>query len=220
MPRKTYRKKKRNYNTRYRSSAVMPYKGPLQQTLKTTMTYSDLYVMTSGGITTSSYIWSLNGAYDPDSTGVGHQPRGFDQLMALYDHYVVIGTRVELAFSNPHPTYGAVCIANIRDSSTPEYNPIDLMENPNRKVKVLGVLDSGDSVGRLSFNINPNKFLGRSKPLSDPDLKGTTAANPSEGAYLHFGHIASDRATATAITVEATIVYTMVLIEPKNPAQS
>ncbi len=35
-----------------------------------------------------------NGCYDPDITGVGNQPRGFDEAMNIYGSYRVIGSKI------------------------------------------------------------------------------------------------------------------------------
>jgi hypothetical protein len=37
----------------------------------------------------ASYVFCANGLYDPDTTGTGHQPYGFDQAMAIYSRYRV-----------------------------------------------------------------------------------------------------------------------------------
>ena len=36
-------------------------------------------------------IFSLSSLFDPDVTGTGHQPVGYDQIMALYEEYIVKG---------------------------------------------------------------------------------------------------------------------------------
>jgi len=52
--------------------------------------------LTSGtsGITGNAQIYALNGLYDPDVTGTGHQPYGYDQLMTFYDIYTVKSVRI------------------------------------------------------------------------------------------------------------------------------
>merc|ERR1719213_349208 len=49
------------------------------------------------------YIFSLNNIYDPNYTGTAwnfgsynHQPRGHDQLLAIYNKYCVIGAKVQI----------------------------------------------------------------------------------------------------------------------------
>ena len=39
-----------------------------------------------------------NGAFDPNLTGVGHQPRGFDQFMAGYETFTVTGSKISVNF--------------------------------------------------------------------------------------------------------------------------
>jgi len=45
--------------------------------------------------------FSLNSLYDPDYTGGGHQPYGFDQLTQIYQRYKVNGVHIKLRFFDP-----------------------------------------------------------------------------------------------------------------------
>lgn len=216
MPRKTKRYAKRKpklYKT-------VKYRGPLQQSIKTTMKYSDIYDFTSAGTTVIDNVWNLNSLFDPDTTGTGHQPRGFDQLMTLYDHYVVIGVAVDAIITSNTISEGTTCIMSVQDNNVNMTSYLDHMEASTRKVVMLSQRGAGGSTKRMRFNINPNKFLGRSKPLSDPQLKGSATSSPTEAAYLHFGHIAADLATTSVVNMALTLTYTAVLIEPKNVAAS
>jgi len=33
----------------------------------------------------AGYVFNLNSLHDPNTSGVGHQPTGFDQLIAIYE---------------------------------------------------------------------------------------------------------------------------------------
>ncbi len=67
------------------------------------VSYADHYNLTSGvlSIFGTEQRLTLNGLFDPDITGVGHQPYGFDQLMAIYGFYKVYAVKVELEWFNP-----------------------------------------------------------------------------------------------------------------------
>lgn len=41
--------------------------------------------------------FNLNSVFDPDRSGTGHQPRGYDQLAALYDRYRVLAVDCEIS---------------------------------------------------------------------------------------------------------------------------
>ena len=50
---------------------------------------------TNGGL---AHVYRVNNIYDPNETGTGHQPMGFDQLNAFYKRYLVNGCKVSADF--------------------------------------------------------------------------------------------------------------------------
>ena len=197
-------------------------KGPLPQSQKVTFVYYQ-YVNLNPGIAgvPSQYVFSANGCYDPNISGGGHQPRGFDQLMALYDHYTVIGTRINVSACNTDTTGSQIIGIYVADNSTSSSSPIDIMERRLLTYTPLASQQAGGACANILYQLNPNEFLGRSKPLSDPELKGSNGGNPAEQAYLHLfvmpGKEGSDEGE---VNCHVRIEYTVILTEPKQPSQS
>lgn len=210
-----YRKRKRYTRRRAPGTGTTPTNSPLARTLKANFKFSENRNLVSAGAVPASYVYSLNGLYDPNITGAGAQPRGFDELMQLYDHYCVIAVRIRIDWSNNltgNPTH---VIAAIRDGSTTSSTLTDYVETGNTKYMTLGTEGGGNNVKSMYINLNPNKFLGRSKPLADPNLKGTVSANPNEQAYLILAAVNTDEFTNTNTQALITIEYTAILFEPK-----
>lgn len=44
------------------------------------------------------YTFAINGLHDPDITGTGHQPRGWDQWKNFYGYYLVRGCKYDITF--------------------------------------------------------------------------------------------------------------------------
>lgn len=51
-----------------------------------------------------SRAFRLNSVYDPDLSGTGNQPVGFDQWAAFYNKYRVLSTDVEIRLENRSTT--------------------------------------------------------------------------------------------------------------------
>lgn len=197
-------------------------RGPLPKTLKSTMVYYSPFALNPGAAgTTAVHLFALNGIYDPDITGVGHQPRGFDQLSALYDHGVVIYAKATLFATNKSGSQSQMVGMCVRDSTTTSTLNIDYIESRMTSAAVLGPLGAGTGTKEITLDCNPNEFLGRSKPLADPYLKNSNTSNPSELAYLHVFAFPHDGATDTdPIQCSIRIEYTVVFVEPINPGAS
>lgn len=54
--------------------------------------------------------YSVNGCFDPDLTGIGHQPRMFDQYMSFYLKYEVLASRIKVKFFAPTTQHQPVWI--------------------------------------------------------------------------------------------------------------
>lgn len=208
--------KKRRRNAR----RLRLMKTPVPRTFCTKLKYHDqvsLQPIVGGAI--NIYKYRANDCYDPNFTGIGHQPRGFDQLMAMYDHFVVIASKIYVSYStSPNATTAYTIGIALRDSATSD----DLngyMESSYNRAKVVHAGGGGNETKWIGMKCNPNKFLGRSKPMADPELKGSVSASPAEGAYYHI-YVDPYGSNTEPIEMNVTLEYTVVLLEPKNPGQS
>lgn len=140
MPRTTKRrttKRKRTYGSsnQYSLSLVSPL--PTKYTTK--LVYSEEIAINAGAGTTGQYVFSMNGMWDPDISGVGHQPRGFDQLLAMYDHFVVIGSKITVTVDNSTNPGGQMLMIMPYDTATTISSTNDWLENGRvKKVPVEG----------------------------------------------------------------------------------
>ena len=75
--------------------------GPFAQRYITSMKYSQTFTISSALGAVQRF--NLNNIYDPDRTGVGHQPYGYDQLGAIYNRYRVIACHWAI---NVYPSTG------------------------------------------------------------------------------------------------------------------
>lgn len=171
--------------------------------------------------TAAAYVFSANGLYDPNITGTGHQPLGFDQLMAMYNHYVVIGASIRVTFWNEDSTYTQLVALSTQSGSTPTATMTNLIEQGRCKWTTVGVANSGNDRKTLSLKINPNKFMTRSSPLSDPNVKGDSTANPAEQAYFHVMAAPNNNSVnSSQIRCSATLEFRAVFFEPKFLSES
>lgn len=97
MPRRFYRRRahyRRRRTVRVRRS--LPLNGfPASQL--TRHRYCDninLYQALPG--TPEFYLYGANNGYDPDHSGTGHQPMGWDQMAAIYGDYAVVGSKITI----------------------------------------------------------------------------------------------------------------------------
>lgn len=169
-----------------------------------------------------TYVFSANGLYDPDISGVGGQPIAFDQMTPLYDHYVVIGSKITVDFtSRNEETTNCVVGVAIRDTSSVSSSAEIYMENPSCKYKMLQSAQGGATSRRIVQKVSPHKWLGRSKPLTDDDLRGTSSANPAETVDYHlFIQPFPAAGDPGPIDVLIALEYIAVWTEPKPLARS
>ncbi len=227
LRRKKSRKRKRKKTFKRQRDPFLAAMGsrisPMPTKFRTTLLYTDQITLNPGaGGLRSSNIFRCNSLFDPDATNLGHQPRGFDELMFMYEHYVVIAVVIKATFMPQIANERARCCIQVNGSPTPLTTFNDYAESGTATVKFLSTTSSPTAV--IISAVNPNKFLSRSSPLSDPDLKGdaTTGSgtNPLEQCFWHVVAGGVGGVDTGLIDVQIQILYTAIFLEPVTANQS
>jgi len=165
---------------------------------------------------TAVHVFRANSLFDPDVTGGGHQPRGFDQVMPLYQHFVVVSARITVLGKGTDTAATIVGIA-LSDAATLQ-TANGYIEGRNRVFK--GTSREGLDI-KVSKTFSARKFLSKPHPLSEDRLQGSDATNPDEGAFFHVFIQGNDAAGDFTVSSWRVIIqYSAILTEPVTPAQS
>lgn len=174
---------------------------------------------TSGAIGTIQ-VFRANDLFDPDFTGTGHQPMGFDQMMVWYNHFTVLRSKITCVVKNTGVGSPTACLRVDGDSTT-----ITVID---RVVEVGGCvtesLEGKNVYGAnksLSISADMMKLqnVSRSAITSDPSLQGSAGASPVECTYYHCMLWDPQAVTANA-EWEVVIDYEAVFSEPRVLTQS
>lgn len=216
-PRKYGNKKRKQYkksSKRFRMTNVNRGLQPFASRYITKMKYSETAFLSIAN--SYQYAFNLNSVFDPNQTGVGHQPYGFDQLTPIYNRYRVIGCKYVV---NAYSTTSAIRFGTICTNDGPPINNMsELAENPRAQTRVQ--LPNGNTM-TISGNISIPKLMGRTKQqyMADDRFQAQVTASPAELALLTiYGAGLND--AVTDINVVVTLEYTVEFFDPKPIDQS
>jgi len=157
----------------------------------------------------SNNVIKTANAYEPYPTST-HQPRGWDQLNAIYTNYEVIGVKVTVSFrwSNPDVDIEqnpALCYLT-RSNATANYpeTQLDLYEKAMINTKWKKLVYGRDQVKRISMYCPAKEFFADKSATSN--VAAMTAAPPATGT-LSFGCVYDDVGGALTIATIHAIYY-------------
>ncbi len=179
--------------------------------LRTVLPYADQFTLSgtafSAGFGTEQ-SYRLNSLFDPDFTGTGHQPYGFDQITPWYYKYQVDMVEINLTFSDPQGDglYVGVFLKNFDDTNTLTGASISsALERPNVFLKPLN--NTGSQVVKFRKLVKIHQLMGLTPAQYTNAWQQTAAsvtANPSFVGYLSFA-VADANATSPALTCKITV---------------
>lgn len=185
--------------------------------------FESAFSLTGTGGVIQQYVFSANGVYDPNITGTGHQPLGFDTMMLYYEQYTVVSSRITITCCHNGIQAGTFAVLLAPDTTSLALP--DVVENGLIRMKTLdgrGTNGTGQRIGSLSLSCDVAKYFGRKSKadlLDDATLSGSVAANPSEQVYFvipAWGF--SGFSDNTAFQLTALIEYDVVFWEPRKVA--
>lgn len=181
--------------------------------------------MKYGTTTTTSLggqaVFNLNSLFDPDRTGVGHQPYGFDPLANLYNRYRVIscGWRIQTptgATGNP------IIIAALpnNDLGLTYVATDEMLENPRCK----WVMNNpGAPINTLKGKQYLPKLMGRSKAqyMADDNYQAIVTTSPNELGLLYIQTFNGfNGASLGGISITVLLEFTVEFFDVKHVVQS
>lgn len=208
------RQRKRFGRKRRATKLVNNALSPIPQRYITKMKYSETVSTTAAG----TYAFNLNDLFDPNRTGVGHQPYGHDTLATLYNRYRVIACGYRIT-CNAQTAGNTVQMAVMPANELLAFTSVsEMRENPRSKY----TLASGGGPAQIvSGKVYLPSLVGRSKAqyMADDRYQAVFGAGPQELAVLNI-KTSNGADVDQAVNVQVLLEYTVECFDIKHLAQS
>jgi len=183
------------------------------------MQYFESVAVTGTASQVYTYIYSANGVYDPNITGTGHNPMGFDQMMLFYNHYTVMGSKIRVVYQNTGTvdTHVGLSVSGSTSAST-DY--VTMIENGDLIYTILTPTGIAGSVATLRSSSKAADFQGLQYVMDDPDMRGDAASNPVEQLYYYISIWNPANATVPSVLIDVYIEYDVMYHEPRKAPTS
>lgn len=208
---------KRSRMTLYRNIKANAFSGPFPATKKAQLVYADVVSMpflSSAG----NYIFSANGLFDPDQiSGVAKQPLYFDQIMAIYNHYVVTSSVIEWQFVTQGNGRDFFVVAYIDDDASLGTGLQTDAERPGARSLV--VSPSVTTAPTITQYWSAERTFGPNV-MNNSLFRGTATTNPTEQSFFVFKAEDLAGTLTTAVQVRVKVTYNVTFTEFKTIASS
>jgi len=222
--RKTFKRRPRRTNKRRRFSVrkqTILEGFPKQKLVK--LRYVEQVSLDPGLGSYAVSEWRANSVFDPNLSGVGHQPMGFDQWSQIYERYVVCGSKINVQFApitvgSVAPGFYGISMYGTAGQLVATYpgNLDSVMESKlSGKVHTMaGNFNSAATPTQLSRNFSAKKFFGKSNVTDDTDIGATISANPTNQAYFGVWYGTSGGNDPGIANFKVMIDYIVLFHEP------
>lgn len=185
--------------------------------LVTILKYSENYTFNSGTATPSAQVWALNSAYDPNNSGVGHQPSFYDTFSSVYGRYFVRRFKIEVQIENTTATVGLYAVCNYSDQSISGNSVEQIIEAKYSKYQTLSLPTGNAAVKSIIMPwMSSMKIMGQPNTEADDNMYAGVASNPSDIAWGVLKMCSVDNATAMT-AIARVVIYQEVVFKDLLP---
>lgn len=182
MRKRPQRKRKGGYKTLSLSRTLNPV---AQRAIVKHKYAQSVRISTSGGVT-GLYQFNLNSIFDPDRTGIGHQPYGRDQYAALYNRYRVFNCSYRITGIDVLNNQ-AVSLVAIPTNTVSVAYPDGATAREQPRAKYI-VQYPGAPAKVLQGNSYLPSLMGRTRAqyMADDNYQAQVGTNPGEFGLLNI----------------------------------
>lgn len=165
------------------------------------------------------HVYHANGIFDPDVTGVGHQPRGHDQYAVLYNDYVVLGSKITInGFSPGNAEPWMLSVQSEESATATTADPEAVVELPGGSFSIKSAFKETRKSVKLAVNIG--SFLNRKRLADDSDLVAAFGASPSTPVFFRIMASPIGAGASASVRLIGWIDYRVMLLNPVKVVES
>lgn len=185
------------------------------------MKYVAFETMTTS--TASDHLFNLNSIFDPDRTGIGHQPLGHDQWANFYSKYRVFATKIRVSAMRTDNTILGGVFGFFPSNNTSAATTVNVFqEQPRARWKGIA---QGAGMGKVNLRANYSlpKVIGQTSAQyrsGDTQYPGVFGASPNELIILHVVGASIDQITQISFHYSIEIDYFVELFDRLQLGQS
>lgn len=183
---------------------VPQYKTVLPRRLFTRLTYATENKNQSVTVPTTVQF-AANGLFDPDITGVGHQPMGFDQLTAIYQDYRVHAVKMTVELTTQTAAVPGLFAIGMHGNSGVPANMSEAMEDRSYKHRITEPYRPA----RLTMFKKISTIFGKSKLMTngEANFSAGSGANPTTLGYCNLMMASQDETATCLYKYRVTLTY-------------
>lgn len=151
--------------------------------------YSETIDLDPGAGLFNTWAFSANNPVDLNVTGAGHQPLYWDEMAALYQHYIVLGSKITVRFQNQGVAGSDIIGVGIQlmDNASNSWGGYDqFVENGKGSHGTIGPFGGPSKLILKSF-YSPRKMFGIKDVEDFTNLRALVSAAPAEDAVYVIG---------------------------------
>lgn len=170
----------------------------LPKSLRVPLLYRQFNKLDPGTGTMVTQVFRANSLFDPDYSGVGHQPMGFDQYAALYAHYCVHSCRIKCTFI-PRSTDNLVMVVagvSLNADYSVSSDWVNVAEQSNTRYTVFGGAPYSSAkidYPSVTHSFDAKSFFGVMDPNGVREIGSAVTASPSDPSYFVVFMQAADK---------------------------
>lgn len=203
-----------------RSNYITSRSSPVPDRAFIKLKYNTLSQLNYSG-TLTAIQFRMNSLFDPDYSGIGHQPYGYDQWAQFYNRYRVYGCAYRITLSNTSTADQVEVLVQHRPNSLLSGNFETGTEAPYKTLRILPVEGSARPVTIKGYH-NCSKIYGISKKQyqAEQDFAALINFNPPNVTFLNIYIQNQSVLTNATVIARVELTYFAEFYERKTLAQS
>jgi len=169
-----------------------------------------------------TWNFRANDAYDPDATGTGQQPAGFDETMASYEQFCVVSSKITVRFIS-NSTSVVICAIRLAPDTTPPATVQDWMISGQMKQGLVFGASSATAGGakntflQLEHTCSNPRYFSQSRGgyFANPIFNGNVATSPAELVYYTVGAFCMNGDFDYSVVWDVQLSYDVKFWEPR-----